>query len=81
MANVDPDELLRARISARLTELMARRRLTYTELALASGVSRTHIYKILNGKTSPTGDVMAKLAAALEVDPVALVRPYRKPRS
>lgn len=77
MATVDPDEL-RVRISSRLRELMTRRGVTYTELAQESGVSRTHVYKILNGKTSPTGDVMAKLASALGVDPVALMRPYRK---
>lgn len=77
MANVGSDEL-RARISARLRELMARRGVTYTELAQLSDVSRTHVYKILNGKTSPTGDVMSKLAGALGVDPSALVKPYRR---
>ena len=77
VATVDPDEL-RARISGRLRELMLRRKVTYTSLAKEAGVSRTHVYKILNGQTSPTGDVLAKLARALAVDPVAFLRPYRK---
>ena len=53
--------------------------MSIAELAATSGVSRAHVYKVMTGRTAPSSDVLARLADALEVDPVALVRPYRKP--
>lgn len=40
-------------------------------------MSRGHIWAILRGEKSPTCDVLAKLAVAMDVDPSVLVRPYR----
>ena len=76
MPTVSPEDL-RVRISARIRETATRRRLPIYRLADKAGVSRAHVWAILRGEKSLTGDVLAKLAAALEVDPSALVRPYR----
>jgi len=76
--DVSPDEL-RARIGARIRELLQRRQMQVSELAAAANVSRSHLHRIMVGSTAPSSDVLARLASALSVDPVALVRPYRKP--
>jgi transcriptional regulator with XRE-family HTH domain len=73
---VSSDEL-RARIAARIRELAKRERLPITRLADAAGVSRAHVWGVLAGRRAPTSDTIAKIAAALGVDPSALVRPYR----
>lgn len=79
MPATNPEEL-RARIGERIRGLAKLRRLTFTDIAREAGVSRAHLYGIVNGRTSATSDTLAKIATALGVDPVALVRPYRKPR-
>ena len=76
MAKVAPEEL-RARIAARIRETAKRRRMPIYRLADDAGVSRGHVWAILRGEKSLTCDVLAKLAATLDVDPSALVRPYR----
>lgn len=78
VAVVEPDEL-RARIGARIRETAGRRHIPITRLADEAGVSRAHVWAIIGGRTAPTTDILAKLAKVLNVDPVALVRPYRKP--
>ena len=65
------------RIAARIRETAKRRRLPIYRLADNASVSRAHVWAILRGEKSPTGDVLARLAAALDVDPSVLVRPYR----
>lgn len=81
MAKIGPEEL-RVRIAARIRETAKRRRMPLYRLADDAGVSRAHVWAILRGEKSPTCDVLAKLAATLDVDPSALVRPYRdKPPS
>lgn len=72
-------EALRLRIANRIREVMKRRNVGPAWLAEESGVSRGHLYGILNGKASATCDTLAKLADALQVDAVAFLRPYRKP--
>lgn len=74
--DVTPDEL-RARIGARIRELLQQRHMTITELAANAEVSRAHLYRVMIGRTAPSSDVLARLASALRVDPSALVRPYR----
>ena len=74
--DVTPEEL-RARIGARIRELLQQRRMTITELAAAAEVSRAHVYRVMVGRTAPSSDVLARLGSALGVDPSALVRPYR----
>jgi len=73
---VEPDEL-RARIAARIRETAKRRRMPLYVVADEAGVSRSHLWGILRGEKSPTGDVLAKLAGAMDVDPSVLVKPYR----
>ncbi|MCA9705434.1 MAG: helix-turn-helix transcriptional regulator [Myxococcales bacterium] len=73
---VTPEEV-RARIGARIREHAKRRGLSVTELARNAGVSRAHLYGILDGRTAPTSDTLTKLANALGTDPGVLVRPYR----
>jgi transcriptional regulator with XRE-family HTH domain len=75
--DITPDEV-RARIGARIRELLERRRMTIAQLAEVSGVSRAHVYKVMTGRTSPTSDVLTRLGVALRVDPAALLRSYRK---
>lgn len=77
MPTVSP-EALRLRIAARIRETATRRRIPIYRLADNAGVSRAHVWAILRAEKSLTGDVLAKLAAALDVDPSVLVRPYRK---
>lgn len=77
MPTVEPEEL-RARIGQRIRDQTKRRNLTFTDVAREAGVSRAHLYGIVNGRTSATSDTLAKIATALGVDPVTLVRPYRK---
>jgi transcriptional regulator with XRE-family HTH domain len=48
-----------------------------THLADAAGLSRSHLWIVLRGESAASLDILAKLAATLGVDPVALVRPYR----
>jgi len=73
---VDPDEI-RARVAGRIREIAARRKLTLTALAEQAGVSRSHLYTVLDGERSATTDLLTKLATALRVDPLELMRPAR----
>lgn len=74
---VDP-EALRARIASRIREIAKRRKLPLSRLADQAEVSRAHLWEVLAGRRAPTSDILSRLATALSVDPVALVRPYRK---
>lgn len=76
--DVSPDEL-RARVGARIRGLLERRHMQVSELASAADVSRSHLHRIMVGSTAPSTDVLARIASALRVDPVELIRPYRKP--
>lgn len=49
-------------------------------VADGSGVSRATVWAVLAGRRAATTDVLAKLAAALGVDPGDLVRAPRTPR-
>lgn len=68
-------EELRVRTARRIRDLAARRRISLTKLAAESGVSRKHLQAILAGTVSPSLDVVAKLAGALRVDPMEILRP------
>ena len=50
-------------------------------VADASKVSRATVWAVLGGRRAATTDVLAKLAAALGVDPGDLVRAPRKKKS
>lgn len=55
------------RIARRITQLRDERGLSIDELGVRSGVSRAMIYRIENGKSSPTAVVLNKLAIGLGV--------------
>lgn len=76
MPSPTPDEL-RARVASRIREIAKRKRIRLTHLADAAGLSRSAVWVVLRGESAASLDTLAKLAAALDVDPVALVRPYR----
>lgn len=67
-------EDLRLRMVQRIRALAADRRMSLAELARVSGVSRAALQAILAGRRSPTLDTIAKLANALRVDPIELLR-------
>lgn len=73
---MEPDEI-RARVAGRIREIAARRTMTLTTLAERAGVSRSHLYTVLDGERSATTDLLTKLASALRVDPIELMRPLR----
>jgi transcriptional regulator with XRE-family HTH domain len=75
-ARPSPDEL-RARIASRIRELVARKKMSLNELSKAAGISRGHLWNLTSGSRAPTTDVLAKLGAALDVDPVTFLRPYK----
>lgn len=53
--------------------LIAGQKLTLAQLSKSSGVSRTTIWKVLNGKVQPNTDTIGKIAAALEVSPADII--------
>ena len=57
-----------------LWELRNARQLTLRQLEEKSGVSKTQINAIENGKANPRVDTLELLAAALEVDITALFK-------
>ena len=59
-------------INIRLREVRTGRHLTIIELAELSGVSKSHISEIENGKQIPSIHILCLLAAALEVKPEEL---------
>ena len=54
--------------------LIAKRQLTITELAKMAGISTDLICKVLAGKRKPNLSTIGKLATALEVDPIELLK-------
>lgn len=62
-----PDRLARL-IAEELRSLRSRRGFTLDELAFASGVSRSTIWRIENQKSDPNIEQMARLARALGLE-------------
>lgn len=54
--------------------LTAKKCMTIGKLAKYSGVSRSTIWKIFKGKASPNTETIGKIAAALEVTPMEIVK-------
>src|SRR6218665_3503529 len=63
----DPAEAICIRTGQNLRRLRTRRGYSLDRLAKVSGVSRAMLGQIETGKSSPTLNVLAKIAAALEV--------------
>lgn len=80
MPQATPEEL-RDRLAKRIREIAKRRGVTLTELADRAGVSQAGFWEAMSGRSGPSIDFVAKVAAALDVDPDELVKRYRKPRS
>lgn len=59
----EPQRGLGARVHAYRTA----RGYTFSELARRSGISRSYLYQVERGESSPTGEKMRALAAALDV--------------
>ncbi len=49
-----------------------------SHLADRAGVTRSHLWNVMAGRASPTVQWLAKIAAVLDVDPVALMTPFKK---
>lgn len=59
-------------IDIRLREVRTEKHLTIIELAELSGVSKSHISEIENGKQMPSIQILCLLAIALEIEPEEL---------
>jgi lambda repressor-like predicted transcriptional regulator len=74
---VEPEDL--RKLVARNVRAAARRKgVALTSLADFSGTSRSQLFAVLALTTSPTVDWLAKVAAALDVDPWQLLAPRMK---
>lgn len=69
----DPSEAICIRTGRNLRRLRTRRGYSLDRLAKVSGVSRAMLGQIETGKSSPTLNVLAKIAAALEVSCGSLI--------
>lgn len=69
----DPSEAICVRTGRNLRRLRTRRGYSLDRLAKVSGVSRAMLGQIETGKSSPTLNVLAKIAAALEVSCGSLI--------
>lgn len=47
------------------------------DVATAAGISRSALWTVTTGRSAASVDVLAKLGAALGVDPVTFLRPYK----
>lgn len=54
-------------IKLRIKEYREQKNLSYRQLEILSGVSKTMIFNIENGRRSPTIDILEKLAKGLKV--------------
>lgn len=77
---MDPDETssgIRTRLAARLREQLERRGVSIVELARRARTARSFLHAVLDGAKSPSLDWLARVAAALGIDVVELVKPDR----
>lgn len=79
-AGVTADEL-RARVATQIRALANRRKLSLNALASIAGISRAMLFRVLAGQTPATTDTVAKLANALRVDPIELLREPRQAKT
>jgi DNA-binding phage protein len=71
---VEPREL-RTLVARNVRAAAKRKRVALTALADFAGVSRSQVFAVLKSATSPTLDWIAKVAAALDVEPWQLLAP------
>jgi len=65
---------LKETVRQRIRELRLKRGMTQSELGERIGSAKPHVSEIENGKTCPGIGLLAKLAAALQVEPSDLLR-------
>lgn len=70
-------DALQRRVVGRIRELAKRRAIVVTHLPDRAGVTRSHFWRVLNGGASPTLGWITKIAKALDVDPMELLRQDR----
>ena len=76
---MDPRELRQA-FAANLRRLRHAKGISQEDLAYEAGVNRTYVSKLEKGVSYPGLEIIAKLAAVLEVEPAELIRlPARQP--
>lgn len=73
--------VIRRVFAKNLRRIRALRELSQEALALEAGVERTYIGLLEREKSSPTIDMVAKLARVLEVDPSELIKGSRPTRN
>lgn len=71
-------EGLRALVGEQIRALAKRRKVSLRRLPTEAGISRAMLYSVLQGKTPATTDTLAKLAYALRVEPIELLRAPRQ---
>lgn len=71
---------LRRTLAANVVRLRRAKGLSQEALAWEAGVSRSYMAKIETGKTSTGLDIIARLAAILEAEPMELLRPLPPPK-
>ncbi len=69
---------LQARVVARIRELAKASRLAVSHLPDHAGVSRSHFWEVMAGRKSPTLQWLDRIAVALSVDAVELLKPVGK---
>ena len=74
MAGVEP-RALRLLLAKNIRAVARQRKVTLTALADFGGVSRAQVFNILRCSSSATLDWIAKVAAALDVEPWQLLAP------
>ena len=61
------------KLTEKIKQLRSSANLTQPELAQAAGIEQSYLSKLENEKGSPSFEVISKLAAALSIDPMALI--------
>ncbi|WP_438002680.1 helix-turn-helix transcriptional regulator [Sorangium sp. So ce321] len=67
-AAVDEPDELHQRVTGRIREIAAERKIPVTHLPDRAAVSRAHFWDVLAGKKSPTLQWLGRIAEALGVD-------------
>jgi transcriptional regulator with XRE-family HTH domain len=65
---------LRSVLARRLREVAAEKDMALTHIADRAGIGRSHMWRLLNGESAATLDVVDKLAVSLDVPAVDLLR-------
>lgn len=70
---------MRARVAEEVRSVLARRRMSGSELARKMGVSQAYVWRRLSAETSFDFDDLERIAEVLDVDPVAFIPRSTRP--